>query len=110
MLLSFALVFKLLATFFAIQVVRYVFTRYFSRCSLPNNLPWIDAEDGTAFARARVVLRSFWHTRELVFKGYEKVCLRPQALLLRCLPLLLTSIAVLKEGSDLCTAQHHYRS
>lgn len=75
MLLSIALVFKLLSASLAFEFARYVYTRYFSRCSLPNNLLWIEAEDGTAFARARVVLRSFWHTKELVFKGYEKVCL-----------------------------------
>ncbi|PMD31624.1 cytochrome P450 [Hyaloscypha variabilis F] len=72
MFLSSALVSALLAAFVAVSTVRYIYSRYFSRCALPASLPWIGAEDDACFSRARATLRSFWHTRELVFEGYEK--------------------------------------
>ncbi|KAH8763018.1 putative Ent-kaurene oxidase [Hyaloscypha sp. PMI_1271] len=70
--LSSALVVALLVAFLVTSTSRYIYTRYFSRRALPSNLPWVGAEDGSCFSRARATLRSFWHTRELVFEGYEK--------------------------------------
>jgi len=72
MLLSSTVVGAILVAFLAATTARYIYSRYFSRAALPESLPWIGAEDDTCFSRARATLRSFWHTRELVFEGYEK--------------------------------------
>jgi hypothetical protein len=71
--LSSALVAALLVALLVTSTARYIYTRYFSRHALPSSLPWIGVEDDSCFSRARATLRSFWHTRELVFEGYEKV-------------------------------------
>jgi hypothetical protein len=71
---SSAVVVALFIAFLVASSAHYIYSRYFSRCALPASLPWIGVTDDSPFSRARATLRSFWHTRELVFEGYEKVC------------------------------------
>jgi hypothetical protein len=63
----------LLIVFLVTSSVRYFYSRFFSRGQLPASLPWIGVDNNKNFSRARATLRSFLHTRELVFEGYEKV-------------------------------------
>jgi len=105
MLLSTTFVVPLLVAFLLISTIRYIYSRYFSRCALPANLQWIGAEDGGSFSRARATLRSFMHTRELVFEGYQKVwpfhfCSTAQ---------LTHSVTVLQERPPVRPPQYHHR-
>lgn len=59
--------------FFAATTIHFHYKKLFSRHGLPESLPWIGAEDGGPFSRARITLKSFLNSRELVEAGYHKV-------------------------------------
>jgi hypothetical protein len=73
MLFSTELVAFCLAVFFIVSFVRYVWTRFISRGSVPELLPWAGVEDDGFFSIARATLRSFLNTRDLLQEGYHKV-------------------------------------
>jgi hypothetical protein len=59
--------------FLAVFTTRYIYTRFLSRCSLPEALPWVGVMDDGCLSRARATFLSFLHTRDLVQEGYNKV-------------------------------------
>jgi len=102
MLLSSPVVGAILVVILAASTARYIYSRYFSRAALPRSLPWIGAEDDTCFSRARATLRSFWHTRELVFDGYEKVCCSQTC------GTAVDGVAVLQERPPVCPPKYQH--
>lgn len=68
------LVCLLLIPLYLASVAHYIYTRFFSRRSIPEVLPWAGVEAGSgSWSRARATLRSLLHTRELLQEGYYKV-------------------------------------
>ncbi len=73
MLASFELALMCITAFVAISIIQFYYKKFFSAWGLSVNLPWIGAEDGNAVSRARVTLRTFLGTRDLIQDGYHKV-------------------------------------
>ncbi|CZR56230.1 related to cycloheximide-inducible protein CIP70 (cytochrome P450 family) [Phialocephala subalpina] len=71
MLFSVALVSACLAILLLVATVQYVYSRFFSRQSIPDSIPWV-SQSNSPLARARITLQSFLHTRDLVLEGYHK--------------------------------------
>jgi hypothetical protein len=65
---------SLLFLFAAIPyIAQWVYLRFFSRHSLPSNIPWAGVNDRGVLSRARATLRSVLDTRGLLDEAYTKV-------------------------------------
>ena len=104
MVFSTTLVVALVLAFLVASTASYIYSRCFSRCALPSSLPWSGVDDDKWFSRARATLRSFLHTRELVFEGYGKVSRSVFA------GHVFDLVAVLKERPPVCPPHHHHRA
>ncbi|KAE8446318.1 hypothetical protein EG329_012065 [Mollisiaceae sp. DMI_Dod_QoI] len=71
MFLSIGLISFFLATVLTVVTLQYVYSRFFSRHSIPESIPWVLQPNGY-FSRARITFESFLHTRDLVLDGYHK--------------------------------------
>jgi hypothetical protein len=59
---------------FMSHCLHHTWRKVFSRHGIPRTIPWGEGtEDGGFLSRGRVVLGSFFHMRELVETGQEKV-------------------------------------
>lgn len=54
-------------------ICRFGYLNLFSLTRVPKEIPWIGTEKYIFFSRARAMLASIFHTRELCEDGYNKV-------------------------------------
>jgi len=73
MLLSMELGLFSLALLLLVTSIRYIYTRFMSRCGVPESIPWAGAVDGGNLSRARATLQSLLSTRQLLNEGYTEV-------------------------------------
>jgi hypothetical protein len=56
--------------------LRYLYLRFFTRGTVPDNFPWVGV-NGDGFSRSKATWLSITKTRELLEEGYYKVVILP---------------------------------